>query len=159
MKIGVISDTHLQTPDAVLFQLAQTVFEDVEMILHAGDLTRLAVLDAFSEKDVVAVCGNMDRGDVAGRLKDRELIEAAGFRIGLIHGWGSKKGLEERVRTQFKGVDAIVYGHSHQAANHVTGGVLMFNPGAYSGSFLLGSNASVGILELGEGITGKIIPL
>lgn len=159
MKIGVISDTHLQAPDVALFHLAQTVFKDVEIVLHAGDLTRLAVLDAFSEKDVVAVCGNMDRGDVSGRLKDRELIEAAGFRIGLIHGWGSKKGLEERVRTQFKEVDAIVYGHSHQAVNHVKDGVLMFNPGAYSGSFILGSNTSAGILELKESITGKIIPL
>jgi len=159
MKIGVISDTHLEDADPALQHLTQTVFQDVAMILHAGDLTRLAVLDAFFGKPVVAVCGNMDRTDVAARLKDREIVDAMGFRIGLIHGWGSKSGLEERVRARFDRVDAIVYGHSHRAANHWVDGVLMFNPGAYSGSFLWGAGRSVGILELGDGITGIHIPL
>ncbi|PIP36469.1 MAG: YfcE family phosphodiesterase [Desulfobacterales bacterium CG07_land_8_20_14_0_80_52_14] len=159
MKIGVISDTHMQHADEALIRTAKTVFGEVQMVLHAGDLTRLAVLDAFWDKEVVAVCGNMDRFDVANRLKDREVIEVGGFRIGLTHGWGSGKGLEERVRTRFDRVDVIVYGHSHLPTNHIQEGILMFNPGAYSGSLFFRSGRSVGILELGEGVTGKIIPL
>jgi len=159
MKIGVISDTHMQHADEALIHTAKIVFGEVEMILHAGDLTHLAVLDAFWDKEVVAVCGNMDRFEVANRLKDREVIEVGGFRIGLTHGWGPGKGLEERVRTRFDRVDVIVYGHSHQPANHIQEGILMFNPGAYYGSLFFRSGRSVGILELGEGVTGKIIPL
>ncbi len=160
MKIGVISDTHLHEPDQGLLQLTQTVFREVQMVLHAGDLTHLAVLEAFADKDVVAVSGNMDGLEVNRRLKEKEVIQAGGFRIGLIHGWGSGRGLEERVRKRFQGVDAIVYGHSHQASNHVEGDVLMFNPGAYAGSLFFHSGRSVGILHIGDaGIKGEILPL
>ncbi len=159
MIIGVISDTHLREADEALSDLVRTVFKEADLVLHAGDLTSLGILDAFSGKDVVAVCGNMDRPDVANRLKDREIVEVGGFRIGLTHGWGSGGGLEERVRDRFDRVDAIVYGHSHQAANHVKEGVLMFNPGAYSGGLFFRRGRSVGLLELNDGITGKIVPL
>ena len=60
MKIGVISDTHLTQPTQDLEELMNGPFKDVEMILHAGDITELAVLDAFAGKKILAVCGNMD---------------------------------------------------------------------------------------------------
>lgn len=47
-RIGVISDTHVpsrahRVPDAVLRH-----FEDVELIVHAGDLSTLGVLDQLA---------------------------------------------------------------------------------------------------------------
>ena len=159
MKIGVISDTHLNKPDEMLSQLCETVFADAEMIFHAGDLTGLAVLNAFSGKDVVAVSGNMDRHDVAFALHDREVVQVGRFSIGLIHGWGSSRGIEERILKEFNAVDAIVYGHTHQPSNHLVNGVLMFNPGAYSGSVLFGTRRSVGLLTINDSIIGSIIPL
>ncbi|MEW5910061.1 MAG: metallophosphoesterase family protein [Thermodesulfobacteriota bacterium] len=157
MKIGVISDTHMHQPDEPLFNLVKTVFADVEMILHAGDLTRIAVLEAFSGKEVVAVCGNMDQSDVATRLQDREMIHVSGYRIGLIHGWGGSAGIEDRIRKLIPNAHAIVYGHTHRPSNHEVDGTLMFNPGAYSGSFLFGVKRSVGILTIGETISGEIV--
>lgn len=160
IKIGVISDTHLRTPDERLSGLAERQFKEASMVLHAGDLVSLSVLDAFYGKEVVAVCGNMDGYDVAGRLQGKEIIEVEGCSIGLIHGWGAREGLEERIFPEFQNVDAIVYGHTHKAANHMKGGVLMFNPGAYS-SWSMGRQAgSVGMLTVADGvITGDIIPL
>ncbi|MFH1102337.1 MAG: metallophosphoesterase family protein, partial [Pseudomonadota bacterium] len=70
----------MNKPDDMLSQLCETVFAEAEMIFHAGDLTGLAVLNAFSGKDVVAVYGNMDRHDVACALHDREVIQAGRFR-------------------------------------------------------------------------------
>ena len=135
MKIGVISDTHLSKPNKALWRLAQGIFADVPMVLHAGDLTRISILEVFSDKKVIAVCGNMDRYDVTQKLPTKEIITVNGYRIGLIHGWGSSRGLEDKIIDNFQDVDAIVYGHTHKAANHIKNGVLMFNPGAFAGTF------------------------
>ena len=108
---------------------------------------------------MVAVCGNMDRYDVTQTLSVKEIINIHGKRIGLIHGWGSPKGIEDRIRGEFEGVDAIVYGHTHKAANHIKNGILMFNPGAFSGTFIFGRTRSVGLLSVGDGIRGSIVNL
>ena len=160
VKIGVISDTHLSEPDEALWNLSENLFADVEMVLHAGDLTRLSILDVFADREVVAVCGNMDSYEVSEKLLTREIIKVNGCRIGLIHGWGSPWGIENRIIDDFQEVDAIVYGHTHKAANDIKNGVLMFNPGAFSGSFLLKRNRSAGLLTVDNGrISGTIVNL
>lgn len=156
MKIGVISDTHLKEPSPELLRLAGTVFKDVDMILHAGDIVSLQVLGAFQGKKVVAVRGNMDLPDSKSILNDLEIIEADNFRIGLVHGWDSPSGLEQRIRKKFDRVDVIVYGHSHAPANHVVDGILFFNPGSFKSDWR-SKEMTVGILTLGEKITGEII--
>ena len=157
MKIGIISDTHMSRPSKELCDLTSGVFSDVSMILHAGDLTRLAVLDAFSDKNVVAVSGNMDQYDVTINLPADQIVTIGGYRIGLVHGWGSHKGLEARILKIFSNVNIIVYGHTHTPANHWENGILMFNPGTFSGSHLRTGRRSVGLLTLENGIQGEII--
>jgi len=159
MKIGVISDTHMSKPAPELYELQHTVFADVSMILHAGDLTEFEVLDAFSDKEVVAVCGNMDSHIVRNRLPSKTVLEIEGFRIGITHGLGTPFRMPKKVVGAFDGVDAIIYGHTHRPDNKVRDGILFFNPGAYSGGFLFVRKRSVGILTLGETISGQIIKL
>lgn len=136
-----------------------TVFADVDLILHAGDFTSHTVLDAFGDKKVVAVTGNMDHVDVTSRLATKEIIKADTFQIGLIHGWGAGGDIEDRIMEIFLNVDVIVYGHTHKAVNHIKNGVRLFNPGAFSGSFPSGNKPSVGLLTVGKEIKGTIIPL
>lgn len=119
----------------------------------------MTVLEAFNGVETIAVCGNMDRSDVRRTLQKKEIISLDGYRIGLIHGRGSPRGIEDRIIDQFENVHAIVYGHTHKPANHIKEGILMFNPGAFSGSFILKRNPSVGILTIDEGISGTIIPI
>ena len=157
MKIGVISDTHLREPTPALHKLQHTVFADVSMILHAGDLTELAVLEAFSDKEVVAVHGNMCSSAVRDELPAEKVIEVGGFRIGLIHGWGNPFGVSKKVEGIFDSVDVIVYGHTHRSDNKVRDGVLYFNPGAFHGGFPFFGKGSVGILTLEDKISGRII--
>jgi len=159
MKIGVISDTHISEPTPELYELQHTVFADVSMILHAGDLTEFEVLEAFSDKEVVAVCGNMDSHIVRNRLPSKTVLEIEGFRIGITHGLGTPFRMPKKVVGAFDGVDAIIYGHTHRPDNKVRDGILFFNPGAYSGGFPFVRKRSVGILTLGERISGKIIKL
>ena len=157
MKIGVISDTHLSKPITVLGKVIGKYFGDADLIFHAGDLISEDVLDAFDGHKIIAVAGNSDLMEVTTRLQQKEVISVRGFKIGLIHGWGWPLGMERRIRSQFEGVDCIVFGHSHRAVNHRRGGILFFNPGSFSGGIASLWRSSIGILYVGNNIQGEII--
>ena len=158
MKIGVISDTHITQSAPDLEELMKGLFKDVETILHAGDITELAVLDAFAGRKVLAVCGNMESPAVRRRLPTHRVFQAGKFKIGLIHGWGGPRGIEERITRELEGVDCIVYGHTHTPAHVEREGVFFFNPGAFGGGWGPGSK-SVGLLNLGDTLSGQIFYL
>jgi uncharacterized protein len=161
MKIGVLSDTHLRSPNPALEYILEDLFADTEMILHGGDIVGRKVLDRLEESGVIAVCGNMDDHEVAQAIPQRRVIPVAGKRIVLIHGWGSRDGLEQRILGQFQtdSPDLIVYGHSHVPFWGKVRGVNMFNPGSASFSRDKG-NGTVGIIEIAdENIVGTILPL
>jgi len=158
MKIGVISDTHLNVSDDRLEKIVEDYFRDVDLILHAGDIVELDVLNVFKGMDVYAVSGNMDRDSVRKVFPEKRVLEVKGRKIGLIHGWGSPFGLEEKIAGEFENVECIVYGHTHRAINETRNGVLLFNPGSPTDRRFAKHN-SVGILDIEEEITGKIIYL
>lgn len=84
MHIAVLSDTHLR-PGKSLPGFVWEHLNQVDMILHAGDLTNMGLLEDLSSlAPVRAVSGNCDGWDVA--LPDRDIIECEGVNIGLIHG-------------------------------------------------------------------------
>ncbi len=157
MKIGVMSDTHLYSVTDELKRIVEGVFSRTDLVLHAGDIVSGEVLVYLESCGVVAVHGNMCRPEVAESLPDKRVVEAAGFRIGLMHGWGARDGLARRLRREFGEIDCLVYGHSHRADNTRVGGELVFNPGtAVMDSF--GRN-TVGLLTITDSIQGEIIPL
>lgn len=149
MKIGVLSDTHLYSAAGLHLDVVRA-FSSVDLIVHAGDFVALAVLEGLKKLgEVKAVRGNMDSIEIKTLLPDKELLVVNGKRIGIIHGWGSPWGIESRVREQFDQVDAILYGHTHQARNEMVGGILFFNPGQASNSY--------GILQIEKDVTGQIM--
>ncbi len=161
VRVGVLADTHFSdAKKGVLFleELSERYFRDVDMIFHAGDLVNADVLLAFAGKTVHAVRGNMD--PFSPGIPIRKVVSAGGFRIGLIHGWGAPEGLEKRVLSEFRGerIDCLVYGHSHHPVCHREGGILRFNPGSPTDRRWAPFH-SVGILEIGETIHGRIICL
>lgn len=156
-RIGVLSDTHLREADPGLAERIKAAWGPVDMIMHAGDITHLSVLDSLFPPQVIAVAGNMDPPPVRATLPETRVVEVAGKRIGLTHGWGSPFGLAGRAASLFSRVDAVVFGHSHRAANVMKDGVLMFNPGSAGGSRM--AAATVGLLTVDDAITGRIIKL
>ncbi len=131
MRIAVLSDTHLRVgnslPRFVWEQLTQ-----IDMIIHAGDLTHMGLFEELScIAPVRAVRGNCDGWDVS--LPERDVIECEAFRIGLIHGDSGKgKSTPERAYFAFKdtSVDLIVFGHTHTPFMEWRDGIFMFNPGS-----------------------------
>jgi putative phosphoesterase len=156
VKIGVISDTHLTGYDDSLKKIVAKHFSDVVLILHAGDLVDLRVLDIFTGKEVKAVYGNMDNYWVKEKLPEQVLFNIKGFKFGLIHGWGAPWGIEEKILAKIGDVDCIVYGHTHKPANHKIDNVLFFNPGA-AVDRRFAASPTIGIIEIDKEVVGRII--
>jgi putative phosphoesterase len=156
VKIGVISDTHLSGYDARLARIAAEHFKDADLILHGGDLVDLRVLDVFAGIEVKAVSGNMDNMAVKDKLPEQLIFEVKGFKIGLIHGWGSSLGIEEKLLAKLGNVNCVVYGHTHKPANYQENGVLFFNPGSAVDK-RFAETRTIGILEIDKEIKGRII--
>jgi len=149
LKIGVIADTHAQTLEDVPWSIIDAL-EDVDLIVHAGDITERAVLEGLREiGEVKAVYGNMDSGELKRMLPDKRTIDVKGKQIGLIHGSGGPWGMAERVRPLFGDVDIIIFGHSHLSCNEYIRGTLMFNPGRARDSF--------GVLTIDKEIKAEIV--
>ena len=158
MKIGVISDTHLREPHSEFKRMIEFHFKDVEKIFHAGDFVDWSIAEYLSsQKELIAVCGNMDSGDIRKAFPYKRIVELRGFRIGLIHGGGPPFGIESRIPGEFDEIDAIIYGHTHIPANHWVKKILFFNPGSPTRSYM--HKPTLGILHLGEKIEGEIIKI
>ena len=156
MKVGVLSDTHLHGVNRKFKSIFDQHLSDVDMILHAGDYVSEEIVLFLDNRDFHGVQGNMDSPAIKQSLPDRRIINIGSFRVGLVHGWGSSQGLEERILKGFEPVDVLVYGHSHTPANHIKKGVLLFNPGTATG-FASKGNHSIGILHIDSEIRGEII--
>jgi uncharacterized protein len=156
MKIGVISDTHLANYDEKLKNLVAEQFRDVDLILHAGDIVALPVLDIFQGKELKAVYGNMDYPSVKEILPEQLIFEIQGFKFGLIHGWGAPEGIEEKLLKKINKVDCLVFGHTHRPVNHKIDDVLFFNPGSPTDK-RFAPHRTLGILEVDKEINGRII--
>ena len=149
MIIGVIADTHVgefldEMPQWVLDALAGS-----DLILHAGDLSDGSVIRTLERiAPVVAVRGDHDLPS-APHLPRRAVVQVGGHRIGLIHGKrrstdalvvaahaaagrriGWDAGRLRAMARSFQGVDAVVFGHWHEAVIAHVDGVLVMNPGA-----------------------------
>lgn len=163
MKALVLSDTHIKTKEGLsnLKEIIEPFLNEVDVIFHAGDSASMMVIDFLNElKPTYAVCGNMDDVQTSFYLSEKLIVNFAGFKIGLTHGWGKASGIVERVFEYFNGsdIDAIVFGHSHQPFVGKKDGILMLNSGSPTDKRFADKN-TIAILEAGEELTAKIIEL
>ena len=159
MKVAVLSDTHIPYAASQLPKKVYEVLEQSDAIIHAGDYAAESVIDTLqSFADFYGVRGNMDSIAIHNRVPAELIINLGGFAIGVMHGWGKRAEIEERVLSSFKNkkLDAIVYGHSHQAKNEMRNGILLFNPGSPTDSRFAAFH-SMGILTIEDTITGEIL--
>jgi putative phosphoesterase len=158
MKLGILSDTHLKHFPQDLGECIAHHFRDVDMILHAGDVVELNALDFFGDKELKVVAGNMDSWELKNRAPAKMVLTVEGFTVGLIHGWGSPAGIEDRIIHEFDAIDILVYGHTHNAVSHTKNGILYFNPGSPTDKRFASTN-TIGILEIGTSIHPQIITI
>ena len=105
---------------------------EADLVLHAGDFSVAPVLEDIRAlgPQVAAVHGNVDSADVRRLLPERQVVDAGGVRIGLVHDAGPSSGRLRRMRLAFPECDAVVFGHSHIPLHEEDGGFQIFNPGS-----------------------------
>jgi uncharacterized protein len=149
VKLGILSDTHLDKPTDNFRSIMETLFSDVDFIIHAGDMTGIEVHEYLSRWNLWAVRGNMDSQELRSILPEKRIEEIEGRSIGIIHGYGAPYGPESFVYNQFQGVDIIVFGHSHVPLHEVKGKTVIFNPGSLRKPH--SPPGTVGIIEFNNG--------
>ena len=103
-----------------------------DLIVHAGDLTTLAVLEELRRYGKVeAVRGNVDEDSLRMTLPAQLELELCGRRVGVIHDGGRRIGRLERLRRTFPDAEAVIFGHSHIPLHESNAdGFQIFNPGS-----------------------------
>lgn len=132
MLIGLISDTHIPDRAKEIPQKVIDSFKDVELILHAGDLTSPEVIEELEKIALVmAVQGNMDRMNGI-KLPKARIIEVEELRIGLVHGEVYPRADTQQLLYLARelNADILVSGHSHQPKIEQIENVLLLNPGS-----------------------------
>jgi len=159
MRVGVLSDTHVPTAARSLPQAVFEIFKNVDLILHAGDILDLSVLDELRTiAPVEAVAGNMDDSEVHLKLPSKKIILLGTFKVGLIHGKYKIDVQREMIRQEFDDIDLIVYGHSHTPFWGKVHGVYFLNPGSPTDKRHAPYN-SVALLEVGDELKAEIIKI
>lgn len=111
MRVGIVSDTHGHFHPAL-----PEAFEDVEMILHAGDLGSLDILDGLEAlAPTRAVWGNVDDWDVRDRVPEHQRLEVDGLDVWMTHiaGRPGRWQMSMGRRLANDTPDIFICGHSH----------------------------------------------
>lgn len=146
--IGIISDTH-----GPLRSQVSTVFQGVDLIIHAGDIGSLSVLDDLGViASVVAVRGNMDYEVWARGLPRTEVAEIGESLVYVLHDINRLD-----LNPSASGFRAVINGHTHRPLIREQSGVLYVNPGSAGPG---GSAPTVAIMDIkGESVSARVVKL
>jgi putative phosphoesterase len=159
--IGLISDTHVPVRAKCIPPTVFKIFENVDFIVHAGDLVQLAVIDELEQlAPVLAVHGNMDGPEVSGALPKLNSLKVSDWKIGVMHDPSTSFGMGKmREIAKQNGFNVFVYGHTHNSSIKWEGKTLFINPGSPTNPvppFLI--KPSVALLRITkEAITPEIV--
>lgn len=150
MLIGVISDTHgLLRPEAV------QALAGSELIIHAGDVGNPGVLHELRAiAPLIAVRGNVDTGEWAADLPDRERIEREGAAMYVLHDLN-----ELDFDPTAAGLQVVISGHSHKPVIRIQNRVLYLNPGSAGPRRFKLPVTLARLLLTGNGIEAELVHL
>lgn len=176
MRIGLIADTHIPEAGEELPPEVYEVFNGVDLVVHAGDIHDLVVLD-WLEARIAPVRGARGNGeDGSGgrpirpqdpRIPRADVFEVDGITIGVTHALALPehppiRTIETMMQFEFgRAVDIVIHGDTHVEGIELIRGTLTVNPGSptlpHNLNPMLGT---VGLLDIDEqGVTARIVPL
>lgn len=164
IRLAVLSDTHAPRrwktcPPAVAEHL-----RTVDLILHAGDVCTVGVLEELAEfAPLTAVLGNNDGADVSDwGAPETVALEVGGLRIAMIHDSGPSAGRLSRMRRRFPEADLVIFGHSHIPLDESSpdGTFRIFNPGSPTDRRRQ-PRGTIGLLEIADStlLSADILPV
>ena len=121
MLIGLISDTH-----GLLRPEARAALRGSDLIIHAGDIGTPDVIDELrAMAPTFSVRGNNDTQAWAASVPERQIVDAAGRKILVLHQIGDL--FREPAPA---GCAAVIFGHTHKPLVETRNDVLYVNPGS-----------------------------
>lgn len=129
--IGLISDTHIPARARAIPRKVFEAFQNATAIIHAGDLTRLSVVEELEQMaPVIAAHGNMDTKAVKGKIPATNSFEICNWKIGVTHSLNYFQRRSKLKTAAEEGFNVFVFGHTHQPSIKYKKGMLMINPGS-----------------------------
>lgn len=127
-----VADTHGRETHRLEGHTLEAV-RAADLVVHAGDFTTGAVLDAFEREAATlrAVYGNNDTLAVRERLPATRVVEWDGLRVAMAHGHDHSATALSLFARQEE-ADLVVVGHSHRPAFSRVGDVPVVNPGSHA---------------------------
>ena len=132
MRLAIISDTHMPRGGRTIPQACLQHCREADVILHAGDLIDLPVLELLRSlgPPLHAIHGNVDSAAVRALLPARLEVELDGVRIGMTHIPGPASRRLDALRATFGRCDAVIFSHTHMPEHAERDGFQIFNPGS-----------------------------
>ena len=130
--LAVVADTHRREGHGLTGRALEAV-RAADTVIHAGDFTTAATLEAFDavSRRLVAVYGNNDEPAVVDRLPATARIDADGLRVVVVHGHEHDETALSLLGRE-AAADLVVVGHSHIPTVRTGGPVTILNPGSHA---------------------------
>lgn len=148
MKVLVISDTHGQHDnlDRVLERECP-----LDLIIHLGDIEDAdTYIEAAAECPVEAVRGN---NDYFSKLPGEKILTLNHQKIFITHGhyYYVDAGMEQLIKeAKGRGVDIVMFGHTHRPIIRTKGELTVLNPGSLSYPRQEGHKPTYIVMEIDE---------
>lgn len=149
MRILIVSDTHNHNE---LFLKLCKAYEPLDMVIHCGDVedSEYTLMEGAG-CPMHMVAGNNDYFTDLPREKEFMIGK---YKVFLTHGhtyYVSMNNSRIKEEARARGVDIVMYGHSHRPEIDMSGGVIAINPGSLSYPRQEGRKPSYIIMEIPEG--------
>ncbi len=135
MKLALLSDTHIKPGRSLLSILPEdliSIIKNSDLVIHAGDFETMECYNELQNLGkLIAVHGDTDCDELIKLLPEREVIEAEGMKIGIIHKGQLTSEHTDGLRYLAKemDVDVLIFGHFHHPIAEKTD-VLLLSPGS-----------------------------
>jgi len=158
MRIGLITDTHIPEVIKTLPPQVFLAFQGVDLILHAGDIYQVPVLDELATiAPEMAARGDDDYGDVVQdqRVKLKHVFKLGEQTLWLVHerplhltaAWPT----DYPYQTDGDLPDIVVFGHEHRVVVQRHNDILFINSGSPTCLNYQRGLGTVGILDTNSG--------
>lgn len=148
MKILIVSDTHRRNENYLTIVERE---KPVDMVIHCGDAegSEYIIYEA-AECPVEIVLGN---NDFFSELEREREFEVGKYKVWLTHGHNyyvsmGNETIKEEARS--RGIDIVIYGHTHRPVVDVEEDVIAINPGSLTYPRQEGKKPSYIIMEMNE---------
>ena len=161
MRIGLVADTHVPVAARGVPPEVAEAFRGVDLILHAGDIYDVSVLEALERvAPVLAALGDDDSYSLLKdeRVKERHELTLDGYSLWLMH----ERPFFYRLSRLQKGPlpDIVVHGHTHVAEVWRDDDTLVVGSGSPTFLNYHRGLGTVAVLDIGpEGPQASIIKL